>query len=263
MHSGSDTLIISVKHFLDGKEKTVSFARDSHRITTMKKIIITDTLKDFVRQHVSLLAGYDNTVFYVKSGHEALDIHRKENVDLIITALDFSDLSGEQFCAIIRGDDMLKKVSILIVCPDSPSDTERCLTCGASDYITEPLAPATFLWKVLQLLNISERTSYRVVVKVSLSGDDEHEPPFFCTSQNISASGILLETDRVLKEGDRISCSFFLPNSIRIHADGVVVRVTDKEPGLKDYGVRFVDLPSSVSLQIVSFVENWPRRKTR
>ncbi|MEW6053514.1 MAG: PilZ domain-containing protein [Nitrospirota bacterium] len=262
MHSGSDTLIISVKHFLDGKEKTVSFAGDCHRITTMKKIIITDTLKDFVRQHVSLLAGYDNTVFYVKSGHEALDIHRKENVDLIIAALDFSDLPCEQFCATIRGDDMLKKVSILIVCPDSLADIERCLTCGASDYITEPLAPATFLWKVLQLLNISERTSYRVVVKVSLSGD-VHDPPFFCTSQNISASGILLETDRVLKEGDRISCSFFLPNSIRIHADGVVVRVTDKEPGLKDYGVRFVDLPSSVSLQIVSFVENWPRRKTR
>lgn len=30
----------------------------------MKKIIIADSLKDFIEQHVSLIAGYDNKVFF-------------------------------------------------------------------------------------------------------------------------------------------------------------------------------------------------------
>jgi len=226
----------------------------------MKKIIIADSLKDFVVQHVSLLAGYDNKYFYVKSGKEALDIHRNERADLIITELDFPDLTCEQFCSVVRGDEVLKQVSILVVCSDTPSDIERCLTCGASDYITQPLTPATFLLKAVRLLNISERTSYRVIVKVS-KGENNSITPFFCTSQNISSSGILLETDKDLNEGDRITCSFFLPNSIRIDTKGVVVRIVNKENGTKNCGVSFIDIPTSVELQIVSFIENWLKRR--
>lgn len=37
------------------------------RDVKMKKIIIADSLKDFIEQHVSLIAGYDNKEFYIKS----------------------------------------------------------------------------------------------------------------------------------------------------------------------------------------------------
>ena len=226
----------------------------------MKKIIIADSLKDFIKQHVSQIAGYDNKVFYIKSAQEALDLHRKERANLIIITLDYSDLSCEQLCSFIRGDEVLKVVSILIVCSEKLSDIERCLRCGASDYITQPVSPAAFLWKVSRLLNVSERTRYRVIVKV-VNMDDIKAAHVFCASKNISSSGLLLETNVIFSKGDKLTCSFFLPNSIRIVADGEIMRIHEKENGLKEYGVRFIDIPHSVELQIASFVENWLKRK--
>lgn len=227
----------------------------------MKKIIIADSLKDFIEQDVNLIAGYDNKIFYIKTAQEALDIHRKERANLIIITLDYPDLSCERICSAIRRDEVLKTVSILVVCSEKLSDIERCLRCGASDYITHPVSPAAFLLKVSRLLNVSERTSYRVIVKV-VNMDDTRAAHIFCASKNISSSGLLLETDVIFDKGNKLICSFFLPNSIRIVADGEIMRIREKENGIKEYGVRFIDIPHSVELQIASFVENWLKRKT-
>jgi CheY-like chemotaxis protein len=227
----------------------------------MKKIIIADALKDIVRQQVSVLAGNNNKVFYIESGKEALAVHRKEQADLVIMNPDFPDMTCEQFCSDIRGDEGLRRISILVVCSDNPSDIERCQKCGANDYIQQ-LTQTTFLRKAARLLNISERTSYRVIVKVARR-ENKNINHIFCTSQNVSSSGILLETDSVLDQGDKITCSFFLPGSIRIVTDGEIVRIVEKEDGSRNYGVNFVDMPSVVESQIASFTENWLKRKKR
>jgi CheY-like chemotaxis protein len=227
----------------------------------MKKIIIAQPLQDFIEQQVSVLVRNENKLFYVKSGKEAIDVHRKEKGDLIIIETDFRDLTCEQFCSVIRGDENLKGVSILIICSDKPSDVDRCQKCGANDYI-QPLTPAAFLKKATQFLSISERTSYKVIVKVSKT-ENNRITHVFCTSQNISSSGILLETDGILKKGDKITCSFFLPNSVRISAEGEIVRIAKKEDGSRSYGVRFIDVPLSVESKIELFIQKWKERKKR
>jgi DNA-binding response OmpR family regulator len=227
----------------------------------MKKIIIIDALKDFVQQQVSVLTSDGNKIYYIKSGREALNIHRNEEADLIIIKPDFPDMTCEQLCSVIRGDEDLRRVSILMVCSDKLSDIERCQKCDANDYI-HPLTPITFLRKAIRLLNISERTSYRVIVNVT-KRENKNIEHVFCTSQNISSSGMLLETDRVLPKGDKITCSFFLPNSIRIVTEGEIVRIVEKEDGSRNYGVKFVDIPSSVESQIAAFIEKWLKRKKR
>jgi response regulator RpfG family c-di-GMP phosphodiesterase len=227
----------------------------------MKKIIIDNALKDIVQQQVSVLASNNNKILYIESGREALAVHRKEQADIVIIKPDFPDMPCEQLCSDIRGDEGLRRVSILIVCSDNPSDIERCQKCGANDYI-QPQTQTTFLRKVARLLNISERTSYRVIVRVA-QREKNNMNHVFCTSQNISSSGILLETDSVLNQGDKITCSFFLPNSIRIVTEGEIVRIVEKEDGSKNYGVKFVDIPSLVESQIASFTENWLKSKKR
>lgn len=225
----------------------------------MKKIIIIEALRNFIEQNASVLIRHDNKIFYVKSGKEAIDVHGKEKADLIIAQLEFPDLTCEQLCTLIRENELLKQVSILIVCSDTLSDIERCQKCGANDYITRPLSPAVLLKKIMGLLNVSERTSYSVMVKVS-SNEDNY---FFCTSQNISVSGILLETDQMLKKGDRILCDFFLPNSVRIYSEGEITRVENKGNNIKEYGVRFIDLSPITESEIKAFIENWKNSKTR
>ena len=228
----------------------------------MKKIIIADSLREFIEQDVSILTRNDNKIFYIMSGQEALDVHRKEKADLMVVELESPDLKCEQLCPAIRGDEALKNVSILIVCSDKLSDTERCQQCGANDYIIQPLRPAEFLRKVLRLLNISERTHYRVIVKVSFR-EGYNLTHFFCTSQNISKSGILLETEKVMKKGDKITCSFFLPKTVRIITDGEVMRIVSKDNGVKEYGIRFTDISPAIELQIEKFIANWLKKRYR
>ncbi len=213
----------------------------------VKKIIIDHALIDSVQQQVSILAGNGN-IFYIEYGKEALAIHRKERADLAIIKPDFPDMTCEQFCSDIRGDEGLKRVSILVVCSEKLSDIERCQKCGANDYI-QPMTQTDFLRKAARLLNISERTRYRVIVKVA-QRKNKNGNHVFCTSQDISSSGILLETDGVLNKGDTITCSFFLPNSIRIVTDGEIVRIVEKEDGSRNYGVKFIDLPSNIESQM-------------
>ncbi|HMK50483.1 MAG TPA: response regulator [Thermodesulfovibrionales bacterium] len=226
----------------------------------MKKMIIIDSLSDFVEQNAAVITGYDNKILYAKSGREALDMHRAERADLLITTLDLPDITCEELCQVIRHDEMLKRISILVICSSGQSDIERCMRCGASDYQAQPLSPSEFLWKVTRLLNVSERTSYRVVVKVT-KNDVPNAPHIFCSSKNISSSGVLLETDQVFNIGEKLTCSFFLPHSVRIITEGQVMRLRRKEDGSSEYGVRFVDPSASVELQIASFVENWLKRK--
>jgi DNA-binding response OmpR family regulator len=227
----------------------------------MKKIIVTDTLRDFIEKQAGLFMGQGYKTFFVKSGEEALNVHRNEKADLIIIEPDFPDLTCEQFCSVIREDEVLKRVSTLVVCSDKLSEIERCQRCGANDYI-QPLTPTIFLRKATRLLNVSERTSYRVIVKVSRKEGDE-TTHFFCTSQNVSTSGILLETDRVLNKGEKVSCSFFLPNSVRVVSQGEVVRIVEREDGSNKYGVKFINMSPLLESRITSFIENWVERKKR
>ena len=70
---------------------------------------------------------------------------------------------------------------------------------------------------------------------------------------------MLLETDKPLAKGDTVSCSFFLPNSERIGAEGEIVRVVRKAVRTFQYGVRFVALLPEYRSAIETFINNWKR----
>jgi c-di-GMP-binding flagellar brake protein YcgR len=98
------------------------------------------------------------------------------------------------------------------------------------------------------------RKGYRVLLRAKVKGSKD-EAVFFCTSQNISATGILIETDRVLKAGEEINCSFYLPGSAHITADGEVVRTANSGGGRHHhYGIRFTAISPTDSREIERFI---------
>jgi len=226
----------------------------------MKKILIVSSLNPLIEKEKSILDRTDFKIFTATSGKDALNIHRTEKTDLIVADLDMTGLCGDKLCSIIRKDEAMKKVSIIIVCTNRESDLERCSTSGANSYITKPVDPAQLVEKVSQLLNIPERRSYRVLIKAEVKGKFMNVP-FFCSSQDLSASGILLETDRPLARGDIISCSFFLPGSERISTGGEVVRVVRTAAKAFQYGVKFLDLHPDYKSAIEAFVEKWSKNQ--
>ena len=92
-----------------------------------------------------------------------------------------------------------------------------------------------------------KRGSLRGLINAIVKGKIQNDF-FFSISQNISASGILLETDRILRPGDNITCSFVLQHEITAH--GEIVRAARKTSNLYNYGVRFTHLDPKSKAEI-------------
>ena len=208
----------------------------------MKKILIVDGSEPIIPEEKSstMLSRKDFQIFSAKSGREALETHRREKANLILADLDAPDMAGDELARAIRLDPAMKTVSIMLVTSLRRADLERCANCGANDYITRPIDTKKFLEKVAKLIDVPRRKDIRVLIKARLIGSAGQEP-FFGTTHDISVSGLLLETEKVLARGDRIACSFFIPDAERVSADAEIVRVA--RPGeMFNYGLKFTVL---------------------
>src|SRR5512147_1756857 len=174
----------------------------------MKKVLIADALKSDLTRGKSFLSRTSVKLFTAATNDDILSVHRAENVDLIISQLDMPGMKDDQLYTAIRKDGVLRKVSVIMLCNGTPDERERAEQCTANVVLTLPVDAALLLEKAQDLLDISWRESYRVLLSVSIAGTSS-ESAFFCRSENISATGLLVETDRALKEGDRVVCSFF------------------------------------------------------
>lgn len=222
----------------------------------MKKIIIADDIYSLIKEEQSFLQRADIKVFTSPSNKDVLSAHKTEKADLIITNIDTSTMSSEDLCSAIREDKELCKVSIIILCPDTDLN-KRSLMCRANAFMTIPVQHSVLLDKIHQLLNIKARESFRSLLSIKVQGK-YNDQPFLCTSENISASGMLFETEKILDKDDIILCTFFLPDSTRINTNAKVVRVVEKETEYDSnkYGIKFLELGANSLTAIEVFVRN-------
>lgn len=222
----------------------------------MKKIIIADAIKTVIINGNSFLRRSDIQVLIFRTNDELLEIHRQEKANLIITSLDMPGMINDELYALIRNDSELRQVSLIMLCADNAAERERAERCKPNAVLTLPLDVDLLIEKAQQFLNISGRESYRVLLSVKIDGNNK-DRSFFCKSENISATGLLLETDRVLSKGDRVLCSFFLPGSHRISLTGEVVRDMKKASGtaVNRYGIRFFKVSADDKAAIEQFVD--------
>jgi DNA-binding response OmpR family regulator len=217
-----------------------------------KKILIASNLNNVLERKKTILDRASFGIFTTTSGKEALEIHKAMNVDLIIASLDLKDISGDDLCSMIRREQDLRQVSIILSCANEPSSIERASHCGANAYITRPFHSSQLTEKVAALLSIPQRQNYRVLLRISGTGKYSSES-FYCSSCDISASGIMIETSKLMGKGDVLACSFFLPDFGQITSEAEIMR-TDWSGEMHRYGIRFRHLDPKFREAIESFV---------
>jgi len=223
----------------------------------MKKIIIINSLnptEEIIEKEQHILSKTDIKIFTASSGQEALEIHRSEKADLIITDLNIHNMGINEFCSTIRKDEVLRKVSIIVTCFDKKTAIEKCESCGINSFITKPVSPEELLNKIKEVLNVSRRKRLRVLMKITIDVKFA-DKSFYSVSRNISNSGALIETDKTLDQGDKLTCSFFIGTD-QINVRGEVVRVIEKAPNIHCYGMKFLDLSRPSKERIDKFVED-------
>lgn len=221
----------------------------------MRKILLVNASRYFIDNGTSLLDRRDFQVFMAPSVMQALQIHRRERVNLVVTDLHMPEMGGDILCNQIRQEPDVREVSTILICNDTPEDREKAIRCGANIVMKKPFSPRMLMEHVERLLAICIRRGYRVLLRARVKGATD-DGVFFCTSQNLSVSGILIETDRELKIGDILSCSFYLPGAAHIVSDGEVARVASNPDGKVHYGIRFIDLSTQHRQEIEAFVSD-------
>jgi len=224
----------------------------------MKKIIVAESLLPVFDSNNSIFRRGGITLFAAQSSEEIVNLHGVNNADLIVTDLAFPLMGALRLCAAIRHDDQLKNVSIIVTGDNSGESGAQCLESGANAFIPAPVDPVALFSKVSELLLVPQRKDMRVLLRASVKGLEGDES-FFAASQNISISGMMLETDRSLAPGDRLTCSFNIAHS-EIKVSCMIVRADKASSGRYRYGVTFVNLDTKSLIIIENFVKAQARR---
>jgi len=210
----------------------------------MKKVLIAQEVSAVLLQKNSFLNRADVSVFTAASNDEALQVHRAQKVDLIITQLDMPGMAIERFSSQIGEELKSRRILMIMVCPNNTGAVEQCSRCGAHAVIFRPINPPLLLAKAQQLLDISWRETFRVLLNATVEGKTGNDA-FFCRSEDVSPSGMLIETEKTLIPGGRVICSLMLPDGTKVQATGEVIRSLQQPSGTGSnrYGIRFSTLP--------------------
>jgi signal transduction histidine kinase len=90
------------------------------------------------------------------SGVAALDIMRRQTIDLVLLDINLPDMSGLEVCAQIKSDAALAPIQVLQVSSTAVTDADRVrgLSGGADAYLTEPTAPEVLLATLNALMRV-------------------------------------------------------------------------------------------------------------
>jgi len=205
---------------------------------------------------MSFLRRSDIAIHTAATNEDLLVLHVDKNAHLITTHPALPGMACDSLCDIIRKGDSMKKVSILLLCDGSSRQQELARRCNVNAVLTRPVDTATFAGKVQELLDIPPRHAYRVVLNISVEGVHNNRP-ILCNSENVSAGGMLISTRANLSAGDRVECSFYLPDGYRVKATGDIVRVTVSASAVNTVrcGIRFQAFSPGAESALVAFID--------
>jgi len=102
-----------------------------------------------------LLKQYD--VVNAISGEDALDIVKKEKIDLILLDIMMPVMDGYEVCRRLKSDDNTKNIPIIFITAKADEDSiEKAYDLGGTDYVTKPFRPKELISRVKKELKYHE-----------------------------------------------------------------------------------------------------------
>jgi signal transduction histidine kinase/DNA-binding response OmpR family regulator len=134
-------LHINKKYISEGKMKLIDGIRPHSDVLDGRKVLVVD---DDVRNLFALTAVFERSkieAITAESGREALEILNKDkNIDIVLMDIMMPEMDGYETIQIIRKEPRNKSLPIIAVTAKAMiGDRQKCISSGASDYITKPV----------------------------------------------------------------------------------------------------------------------------
>jgi CheY-like chemotaxis protein len=190
----------------------------------------------------------------VASGGEALLVIRRERPRLVVFDFDLGDMTAPELCRAVRQDEHTRETSLLFIADRSEeTQVDLCMAAGCNDIAFRADQPGDLDGKIERLTAIATRRELRTITKLEVNLD-RNGYYILGHSLNVSANGMLVETDNVLPAQARLRVQFYLsgePAPLRIRSE--IVRAEFNGP-VPRYGLSFVDASSEERERISNYV---------
>jgi CheY-like chemotaxis protein len=203
------------------------------------RILLVDHSRGSLLFQESILRRREASIVTALTGTAGIEIARNDQPQLIMFAFDLFDMTAPEFCREVRADAVTRAMSLLLVCErESPEHAELCLSAGCNDVIYRPLQRHELDSKIARLTTIPSRRELRTLTRIEVSVE-KNGRFIIGRSMNISASGMLLEVDRVLPGEGKLRLHFYLPGDPKpLQMECEVLRA-EFTGGTAKYGVSF------------------------
>lgn len=226
------------------------------------RILLVDHSRGTLLFTETILRRRDTAISTAVAGSEGLLKAREEKPNLIIFGFDLSDMTAPDFCREIRNDESTRATSLLLVADrEAPEQADLSMAAGCNDVVYKPLQRRDIDGKIEKLACIPIRRQLRTMTRLEISLE-EGGRFLLGRSLNISASGMLLEIDRVLPGNGIVRLNFYLPGDpqpLRLEAEVLraeFVGITAK------YGLHFMNPTEEEKGRIERYVDRMRSRES-
>ena len=118
-------------------------------------MIVDDSpaMRAFILRVISLSGLEIGQCMQASNGREALDLLRKNWIDIVLTDINMPVMNGEEFLRCMANDEMLRTIPVLVISTDgSEHRVEQMMALGAKGYVKKPFTPELLRSNMEQLL---------------------------------------------------------------------------------------------------------------
>ena len=192
-------------------------------------------------------------VVQVTSAEDSTKFAHSDRVDLIILEAEPTEMSLEDVVRTIRSESSASnKASILVLAIPGTEDEARQLIGHGVNRVMLSVDPPKFIaLQVAELLDIAPRTTLRLSTRLLVELADGSEEALGAVV-NMSAAGLLLETDADLEPGQHVILSIDIdPDDEPVSGKAEVVRKANPDlDGVDGIGVRILSFAGDGRLSL-------------
>jgi two-component system, chemotaxis family, chemotaxis protein CheY len=118
-------------------------------------LIVDDSLpmRAVVKKTIKASGFEVGKFFDAGNGKEALEILRKEWLDLVVTDYNMPDMNGLELLSTMKADEILKTIPVVVVTTEgSQQRVKEFMDGGAADYIRKPFTPEEIRNKLSRIM---------------------------------------------------------------------------------------------------------------
>lgn len=127
-------------------------------VKSLPSVLVVDDEADNFDVIDTLLDEEEYQLNYAPDGKEALNLLKAFQPDVILLDLMMPNMSGIEFCKIVKADSQWHHIPIIMVTSlTAKEDLGRCLAAGADDYISKPVNSVELRARLHSMLRIKQQ----------------------------------------------------------------------------------------------------------